>query len=300
MAALWRRGLQGGLSIVGLYSRDVMRRGLRSSLYLRVSGEEQETKHRPQSSQTHTATQESYSSSQSDQNGEKAEGFESEEQLRQQLLSAALEFVPVYGWSVEAIAEGAKVLDLSPALTGMFRHGPGELVLHFVSQCNKQLSEQLSDQHQQVQLGDQEAKQTDRFLKDAVEARLRMLIPYIGSWPQAMSILLLPQNIAESLRSLTEMVDEIWYYAGDRSIDSGWYTKRAILAGIYNTTELVLLQDSSPDYEDTWNFLENRVHDATNMAHSAKQVESTSRAVFQGLMGAAVTLKNLSGIGQHQ
>ncbi|XP_043563342.1 ubiquinone biosynthesis protein COQ9, mitochondrial isoform X2 [Chiloscyllium plagiosum] len=219
----------------------------------------------------YTATQESYSSSQSDQNGEKAEGFESEEQLRQQLLSAALEFVPVYGWSVEAIAEGAKVLDLSPALTGMFRHGPGELVLHFVSQCNKQLSEQLSDQYQKVQLGDQEAKQTDRFLKDAVEARLRMLIPYIDSWPQAMSILLLPQNIAESLRSLTEMVDEIWYYAGDRSIDSSWYTKRAILAGIYNTTELVLLQDSSPDYEDTWNFLENRVHDATNMAHSAKQ-----------------------------
>ncbi|GCC16410.1 hypothetical protein chiPu_0021363 [Chiloscyllium punctatum] len=109
MAALWRRGLQGGLSIVGLYSRDVVRRGLRSSLYLRVSGEEQETKQRPQSSQTYTATQESYSSSQSDQNGEKAEGFESEEQLRQQLLSAALEFVPVYGWSVETIAEGAKV-----------------------------------------------------------------------------------------------------------------------------------------------------------------------------------------------
>ncbi|XP_020368998.1 ubiquinone biosynthesis protein COQ9, mitochondrial isoform X2 [Rhincodon typus] len=299
MAALWRRGLQGGLKIAGLYSRDVVRRGLRSSLYLRVAGEEQEPKQHPQSSQTSTAAKESYSSH-SDQNREKAEGFESEEQLRQQLLSAAMEFVPMYGWSVEAIAEGAKVLDLSPALTGMFRHGPGELVLHFVSQCNKQLSEQLSEQHQQVQLGHQEAKQLDRFLKDAVEARLRMLIPYIDSWPQAMSILLLPQNIAESLRNLTEMVDEIWYYAGDRSTDSSWYTKRAALAGIYNTTELVLLQDSSPDYEDTWNFLENRVHDATNMAHSAKQVELTSRALFQGLRGAAVTLKNLSGIGQHR
>ncbi|XP_078063752.1 ubiquinone biosynthesis protein COQ9, mitochondrial, partial [Mustelus asterias] len=237
-----------------------------------------------------------FSSSHSDQNGQKAEGFESEEELRQQLLSVALEFVPSFGWSLEAIAEGAKVLNLSPAVTGMFSHGPGDLVLYFVHQCNKQLSEQLAEQHQKVQTGQQQAKKTDRLVKDAVEARLRMVIPYIDTWPKAMSILLLPQNITESLRSLTNMVDEVWYYAGDRSTDSKWYTKRAILAGIYNSAELVLLQDSSPDYEDTWNFLQNRVIDAVNMADSVKQVRSTGKALFQGVVGAAVTLKNLSGI----
>ncbi|XP_041048386.1 ubiquinone biosynthesis protein COQ9, mitochondrial isoform X2 [Carcharodon carcharias] len=300
MAALWWSGLQRGLRIAGLYSRDVVRRGLRTSTYLSMVGEEQQPREHYQSPQTYTVAQESYSSSHSDQNGQKAEGFESEEELRQQLLSAALEFVPSFGWSLEAVAEGAKVLDLSPAVTGMLSHGPGDLVLHFVCQCNKQLSEQLTEQHHQVQAGQQEAKKTDGFVKDAVEARLRMVIPYIDTWPQAMSILLLPQNIAESLRNLTNMVDEIWYYAGDRSTDSNWYTKRAILAGIYNTTELVLVQDSSPDYEDTWNFLQNRVNDAVNVAHSVKQAGSTGKALFQGLVGAAVTLKNLSGIAQNR
>ncbi|XP_041048387.1 ubiquinone biosynthesis protein COQ9, mitochondrial isoform X3 [Carcharodon carcharias] len=300
MAALWWSGLQRGLRIAaGLYSRDVVRRGLRTSTYLSMVGEEQQPREHYQSPQTYTVAQESYSSH-SDQNGQKAEGFESEEELRQQLLSAALEFVPSFGWSLEAVAEGAKVLDLSPAVTGMLSHGPGDLVLHFVCQCNKQLSEQLTEQHHQVQAGQQEAKKTDGFVKDAVEARLRMVIPYIDTWPQAMSILLLPQNIAESLRNLTNMVDEIWYYAGDRSTDSNWYTKRAILAGIYNTTELVLVQDSSPDYEDTWNFLQNRVNDAVNVAHSVKQAGSTGKALFQGLVGAAVTLKNLSGIAQNR
>lgn len=52
-----------------------------------------------------------------------------------------------------------------------------------------------------------------------------------------------------------------------------WYTKRAALTGIYNTTELVMLQDSSPDFEDTWNFLDNRIQDVVNMASTAKQVE---------------------------
>lgn len=45
-----------------------------------------------------------------------------------------------------------------------------------------------------------------------------------------------------------------------------------MLAGIYNTTELVMMQDTSPDFEDTWRFLENRINDAMNMGHTAKQV----------------------------
>ncbi|GCB78539.1 hypothetical protein scyTo_0018617, partial [Scyliorhinus torazame] len=81
---------------------------------------------------------------------------------------------------------------------------------------------------------------------------------------------------------------------------SNWYTKRAILAGIYNSTELVLLQDTSPGYEETWNFLKNRVNDAVNMAQSVKQVGSTGKALFQGFVGAAVTLKNLSGVAQNR
>lgn len=62
-----------------------------------------------------------------------------------------------------------------------------------------------------------------------------------------------------------------------------WYTKRAALTGIYNTTELVMLQDSSPDFQDTWNFLDNRIQDVVNMAGTAKQVEcSTARAEQRG------------------
>lgn len=56
------------------------------------------------------------------------------------------------------------------------------------------------------------------------------------------------------------------------SLQLNWYTRRAVLAGIYNTTELVMMQDSSPDFEDTWHFLENRINDAMNLGHTAKQV----------------------------
>ncbi|XP_066493993.1 ubiquinone biosynthesis protein COQ9, mitochondrial [Tiliqua scincoides] len=249
-----------------------------------------------QHDQEHLHSRPSYT----DQGGEESEGYESEEQLQHRILTASLEFVPAHGWTADAIAEGAKSLGLSVAAAGLFQNDGSDLVLHFVSQCNTKLSELLEEQHKLVQLGQGEKKKTDQFLKDALEARLRMLIPYIEKWPQAISVLLLPHNIPASLNLMTTMVDDMWHYAGDQSTDINWYTRRAVLAGIYNTTELVMIQDSSPDFEETWSFLENRIADAMNMGHTAKQVQATGEALVQGLMGAAVTIKNLTGLNQRR
>jgi len=41
-------------------------------------------------------------------------------------------------------------------------------------------------------------------------------------------------------------VDEIWHAAGDKASDIDWYAKRTILGGIYSTTEIYMLTDSSP------------------------------------------------------
>ncbi|NWX91359.1 COQ9 protein, partial [Nothoprocta pentlandii] len=275
-------------------------RALRAAAALRRPSEEQRKEPAASSSQHHfdshpadeppeQGTQDPWASY-TGQDGQESEDSASEEQLQHRILAAALEFVPEHGWTAEAIAEGAKTLGLSAAAAGMFRSDGSELVLHFVSQCNTKLAELLEQEQKLVQLGETQKKTTDQFLRDALEARLRMLIPYIEKWPQAVSILLLPRNIPSSLSLLTSMIDDICHFAGDQSTDFNWYTRRAVLTGIYNTTELVMMQDSSPDFEDTWRFLENRVADAVNMDNTAKQVKSTGEALVQGLMGAAVTV----------
>ncbi|XP_077451390.1 ubiquinone biosynthesis protein COQ9, mitochondrial isoform X2 [Stigmatopora argus] len=222
------------------------------------------------------------------------------EQLKAQVFNAALEFVPLHGWTTEAIAAGAERLGLSSASTGMFHNGAGDLVLYFIAQCNSQLAETLAEEQKQGQLGQSEPKETVEFLRGAVKTRLRMIIPYIETWPQAMSILILPYHIPKSVKLLSTLVDDIWYYAGDRSIDMSWYNKRAVLTGTYNTTELVMLQDSSPDFQETWNFLDNRIQDIFSIASSAKQIQSTSKAVVQGLVGATVTVRNLTRINKRR
>ncbi|KAJ8895636.1 hypothetical protein PR048_000972 [Dryococelus australis] len=65
-------------------------------------------------------------------------------------------------------------------------------------------------------------KETRIFIKDAVEMRLRMIIPYMDKWSQALAIQSLPPNVPESLANLLTLVDDIWYYAGDKSADNGF------------------------------------------------------------------------------
>lgn len=46
-------------------------------------------------------------------------------------------------------------------------------------------------------------------------------------------------------------MDDIWHGAGDRSTDMDWYTKRALLGGVYTATELYMLTDFSAGWTST-------------------------------------------------
>ena len=68
-------------------------------------------------------------------------------------------------------------------------------------------------------------------------------------------------NIPASLKELNALSDEIWYLAGDRTVDFSWYTKRASLAAIYASSELFMTTDKSNNFTATEEFLERRLED---------------------------------------
>jgi len=49
-------------------------------------------------------------------------------------------------------------------------------------------------------------------------------------------VMSLPQNVGGSVAELARLADEMWYLAGDRSVDFSWYTKRATLSAVYAST----------------------------------------------------------------
>jgi ubiquinone biosynthesis protein COQ9 len=60
---------------------------------------------------------------------------------------------------------------------------------------------------------------------------------------------------------LYRTVDRMWRAAGDTSTDFNFYTKRAILAGVYSSTLLRWFTDDSEDEKPTFEFLDRRIED---------------------------------------
>jgi len=81
-----------------------------------------------------------------------------------------------------------------------------------------------------------------------------------------------PTYVPASLKELAKLSDEIWFLAGDTSVDTSWYTKRASLAAIYAAVEVFQTQDRSPGFKDTERFLDERLGDLRTVGTAMSEV----------------------------
>ncbi|KAI4279014.1 MAG: hypothetical protein LQ337_000621 [Flavoplaca oasis] len=81
----------------------------------------------------------------------------------------------------------------------------------------------------------------------------------------ALAILAMPKHLNTSLRELALLSDEIHFLAGDKSVDTSWYTKRAGLSAIYANAELFMTQDRSANFKETEEFLDRRLEGAQSL-----------------------------------
>ncbi|TMW56493.1 hypothetical protein Poli38472_006503 [Pythium oligandrum] len=204
------------------------------------------------------------------------------------ILENALQHVGEFGWSVEALAAGAKDMGYPSVAHGMLPRGAIELVDYFMDKCHEQMREQLMANREALQA----MSVTDR-LKFGVRTRLQLLAPVISTWPQAMALGALPQHAPSTMQKLATLSDEIWYFAGDKSTDASWYTKRALLTGIYASTELFMLTDESLNFEETWRFLDRRVEESISLGELPRSLNDVAGMMtigVQSLLSAAVSL----------
>ncbi|OMO67142.1 Ubiquinone biosynthesis protein COQ9 [Corchorus capsularis] len=201
-------------------------------------------------------------------------GYE-EEQAR--VLQASLRHVMRVGWSEEAMIAGAKEVGVSPSIVGSFPRKEAALVEFFMDDCLQKLIDRI-DSGEDLQ----NLIPSQRIAK-LIRIRLEMQAPYISKWPQALSIQAHPLNVPTSFKQRAMLVDEIWHAAGDEAADIDWYVKRTVLGGIYSTTEIYMLTDSSPEFRDTWLFLDDRVKDAFDLKKTIQEAKYLAEAVGAGM-----------------
>ncbi|KNE57961.1 rpsU-divergently transcribed protein [Allomyces macrogynus ATCC 38327] len=193
-------------------------------------------------------------------------------EIRQQLLRTALQLVPEYSFTDKTITEAAKLHEYPSTLRGLAPNGARDVIevlfedgIEHVRQAHAELLEQS---------GEKKPGMT-KVVTHLSRARLEYMIPYIRQWPDAVQLLAHPTNVPFALHHLHKLVDEMWHLAGDKSFDTNYYSKRALLAGVYTSTELFMTKDQSPGFEQTWEFLNARFRDSAKVGKAASDVKTT-------------------------
>ncbi|XWS72292.1 hypothetical protein CRYUN_Cryun02cG0027500 [Craigia yunnanensis] len=198
-----------------------------------------------------------------------------EEQAR--MLQASLRHVIRLGWSEEAMIAGAKEVGVSPSIVGSFPRKEAALVEFFMNDCLQRLIDKIDSGEELQNLI------PSQCISKLVRIRLEMQAPYISKWPQALSIQAHPLNVSTNFKQRAMLVDEMWLTAGDEASDVDWYVKRTVLGGIYSTTEIYMLTDSSLEFRDTWLFLDDRVKDAFDLKKTIQEAKYLAEAVGAGM-----------------
>ncbi len=179
---------------------------------------------------------------------------------RRSLLEAMLRHVPFDGWTWTAMDAAARDLGLDPGTAQrLYPGGPQEVVHAFSSGADRQMLESLEG----LDLGSMKVREK---IAAGVRARLDAIAAHREAARSGLTFFALPQNAAVGLACLYRTVDAIWYAAGDKATDYNFYTKRALLAGVYSSTLLFWLNDKSEDYAATWAFLDRRISEVLKVA----------------------------------
>lgn len=170
---------------------------------------------------------------------------------RDAAIEAMLPHVPFDGWTMRALRMGLADAGM-PADDAelLFPGGSADMVDTFCDLADRWMEQDAATLA--------ETRLTAR-VRGVIALRFERNRPHREAIRRALAVLALPMNARVAAACSARTVDSIWYAAGDESADFSWYTKRAILTGVYGTTLLYWLRDGSEDGADTLAFLDRRL-----------------------------------------
>ena len=167
---------------------------------------------------------------------------------RDAVIEAVLPHVPYSGWTSRALREtGIADADL------LFPGGAADLIEAWCDLADRRMEAAAAADPEFSGL------RTTGRVRRLIALRLEQARPHREAVRRAIGLLALPGNRALAARCAARTLDAIWHAAGDRSADVSWYSKRALLAGVYASTLLVWLRDGSEDDVATLAFLDRRL-----------------------------------------
>ena len=201
-------------------------------------------------------------------------------EARERLLEAALPHVVFDGWSSATLAAAIAESGVDAGLARLaFPRGGIDMALAFHRRADRALAGELAA-----------ADLEDMPVRDRITHCLRRRIELVAEHRDAVrrgaTLLALPHHAPEGARAIWQTADLIWTACGDTATDFNWYTKRIILSSVFSATVLYWLGDASPNFANTWAFLERRIEDVMRFEKTKAQFRENPlvRAAIWGPM----------------
>ncbi len=202
------------------------------------------------------------------------------DETRDLLIQAVRVHVPFDGWSEQALLAGAEEcgIDVEVARRA-FPGGAASLIEYHSASGDRQMEATLNAE-------ELDGMGIRRRIASAVRLRLSQEADHPEAARAALTFLAQPLRTRLSLVCLYRTVDTIWFAIGDKSTDFNFYSKRALLAGVYGATFLYWLDDESEDHKESWAFLDRRLEDVMRLGRL--------RAKFQNFLPSPAIIANFA------
>ena len=193
------------------------------------------------------------------------------ERETERLIRAMLPDVAFDGWTRHALRNAARRAEIPVGeAMALFPRGAPDLIAGFSHWADRRMLERL-------EAAAVENLSLSRRIALALHLRFEVLAPWREAMRRGLSVLAMPPNAALGLRLLHDTVDAVWHGVGDNATDFSFYTKRATLAGIYAAALLYWLDDRSPDFTDTQEFIERRLADLHRLTGLRERLASAAQ-----------------------
>ncbi|KAI5957297.1 coq9 [Candida jiufengensis] len=193
--------------------------------------------------------------------------------IESKILNKAVEYIPKYGFnSTEPITKAIRDLSYSDSIISLFSSNPSgnslpfQLTLYWLNLKRLELENF-------AQSTTTTSSNEIQNLQNLIIERLMYNKPVINKLQEAMSLLILPYNIPQSLEEIMKLSDDLTFYAGDKSNDFNWYSKRFSVGAIYLKSELFMLNDTSLDFTMTKQFVVEKCEEFEMLGNGIINIE---------------------------
>ncbi len=189
--------------------------------------------------------------------------------LKKTFLKEALNMLPIYGWNAELIINVEDQIGYHNIFATI-----KDLVAYHLEQNDLKMLKKLAN-----------AKEPEK-IRDKIKLALltKVTLNDAAILKETVKFLTKPQNTNLAFKSLANSCDKIWIYAGDKSADFNYYTKRTLLAGIYSATIVYYIKNSEQDTlnrQDLELFISKRIDEILKLGSFKTKIIDETTNLFK-------------------